>query len=783
VTGEEITPKTVQAGSSDTGAEAANLINRSGLRNRDADSLDEHSVDPAHMWRSAKGDAACWVEFDLGEAQSLGAICLWNYNEAWHTDRGISKADISVWTQDAGWRKIRDDLPLERAQGSDDYDEPMLVKLDAVTAQKVRFDDLAGFGDPDCIGLSKVQFFASPGPQAVQPYPTDGATAMSASGVVLQWTAGSNAVGHNLYFGPDPQKLELLGRVDTTSAELSPLAPDTTYYWRIDEVQAAGAPVSSRVWSFTTGGLMAWWKLDEPDGDRAADASGHNHGGQVLGDAVWRPADGKLGGALEFDGRDDRVEDPSAGEYLNGLSAVTVTLWIKSDVREEDRDIFFTREPTGDDNRLGLRYDKEGIFGGGKSCIKACIGTAQGETQLESTSDVQSTDWQHLAIAWEQGSNLKLYINGFCNQPTHDSGPLSGPIAGVEKLMLGRGSKGLYWDGLIDDVRIYSYALTGEQIRASAAGEVAPVAVTRVTLKTPPIEKQIEKKLVAWWKLDETGGRTVSDSSGGNAHGALVGDPRWRPTGGKIGGALEFNGADDYVEVVAGPSFHLVDQITVAAWIKVKQFDKPFQTIIAKGDTTWRISRDAGGDGLIFATGHDSRLHAARGGLSVDDGQWHHVVGVYDGRMIGLYIDGRLDASESATDKIPINSQPITIGENAGERGRCWSGLIDDVQIYNHALMPEQVTALYSGKGLVTPAAVVASEPTPTAAQAEPQAQIQPAGSGAQSPPAQQPSTRADAVPPPPARTSLSLVGVMLILLMVVGVIAGISVLVRPRTS
>jgi hypothetical protein len=171
VTGEAIAPVAIQAGSSDTGAEAINLVNRSGLRDGDADDLDEHSVDPACMWRSAKGETSSRVEFDLGQARPVGTICIWNYNDAWRTDCGVGKADISVWTQQAGWQKVREGVSLEQAEGSDDYDEPMYIELGAVTAQKIRLDTLANFGNADHVGLSEVQFFGPHGPQADKPAP------------------------------------------------------------------------------------------------------------------------------------------------------------------------------------------------------------------------------------------------------------------------------------------------------------------------------------------------------------------------------------------------------------------------------------------------------------------------------------------------------------------------------------------------------------------------------------------------------------------------------------
>jgi hypothetical protein len=111
------------------------------------------------MWRSAKGDLNGWLEFDFGKPQKLSTLCVWNYNDTWHTDRGVRKMDISVWTQEAGWRKIRENQQVDQAEGGDGYDEPTILNLDATTAQKVRFDNLVSLGDPDYVGLSEVQFF------------------------------------------------------------------------------------------------------------------------------------------------------------------------------------------------------------------------------------------------------------------------------------------------------------------------------------------------------------------------------------------------------------------------------------------------------------------------------------------------------------------------------------------------------------------------------------------------------------------------------------------------
>jgi hypothetical protein len=204
VLGDPIAATAVQASSSETGSPAVNLINGRGLRDVNFDGLNEHSSNPAHMWRSVKGDAKGWVVFDLGKPHTLSAISVWNYNETWHTERGVRKMDIAVWTQAAGWRKIREGLLLDSAEGSDGYDEPTVLKLDSLTAQKVRFDGLVSLGDPEYVGLSKVQFFGPAGPKIVKLSPDDGAEGVGVNDLELTWAAGQGTKGYNVYLGAGP---------------------------------------------------------------------------------------------------------------------------------------------------------------------------------------------------------------------------------------------------------------------------------------------------------------------------------------------------------------------------------------------------------------------------------------------------------------------------------------------------------------------------------------------------------------------------------------------------
>ena len=208
--------------------------------------------------------------------------------------------------------------------------------------------------------------------------------------------------------------------------------------------------------------------------------------------------------------------------------------------------------------------------------------------------------------------------------------------------------------------------------------------------------------LIGWWKLDETSGRDVADASGnGNIGKILNGEPRWQPNGGKIGGALLFDGKGDFVHVSNESKFDCTAEVTVAAWIKVNRFDKEWQAIVTKGDSAWRIQRNQNTDTIEFACSglkipSDNPYGSMYGEKSVNDGRWHHVAGVYDGKKMILYVDGREDVSQPASGPIGTNDQPVYIGENAEVTGRFWNGLIDDVHVYNCALDQAGIEVLYN---------------------------------------------------------------------------------------
>lgn len=199
--------------------------------------------------------------------------------------------------------------------------------------------------------------------------------------------------------------------------------------------------------------------------------------------------------------------------------------------------------------------------------------------------------------------------------------------------------------------------------------------------------------------LNDTFTQTIGDSTACD-YAYVYGTPTWNPAGGQVNGALRFDGTDDYIEVRDESSFDISSQITIAAWIKVAAFNRSFQAILTKGDSAWRIQRYSSTNYIEFAcTGltHDHLYGSLVGSANVNDGQWRHVAGVYDGTKIYLYVDGNLDASETTSGSINTNNYRVMIGQNADRPDRLWNGWIDDVCIYNRGLSEGEVRVVKSG--------------------------------------------------------------------------------------
>ncbi|MCK4887048.1 MAG: hypothetical protein KAS96_06640, partial [Planctomycetes bacterium] len=212
----------------------------------------------------------------------------------------------------------------------------------------------------------------------------------------------------------------------------------------------------------------------------------------------------------------------------------------------------------------------------------------------------------------------------------------------------------------------------------------------------------LNAELIAYYEFESD----ARDRSGFaiNADGEFI-DTAGISTDAAIGsGALKLGGYTDYVDLGNDSKFDMIDEITVSAWVKVQFFAEYLEAFVTKGDTSWRLQRYSQGPNVEFSCnglfiGPDEKgVYQLYSKTEIDDGKWHHIVGLYDGEKIRIYIDGKLDAEKPAQGKMDLNDCPVYIGENAENMGRGFCGWIDSVSIYNHALTEDEIQLLYNKK-------------------------------------------------------------------------------------
>jgi len=190
--------------------------------------------------------------------------------------------------------------------------------------------------------------------------------------------------------------------------------------------------------------------------------------------------------------------------------------------------------------------------------------------------------------------------------------------------------------------------------------------------------------LIAHWALDETEGIVARDSAGDH-HGTVAGTPIWRPDAGRIDGALELDGntfvaADHVLSPSEGP-------FSVLAWVKG---GAPGQAILSQVDgANWLCTDPANGclTTELKGAGRDGRTLCSN--AMVADGNWHRVALVCDGEGRCLYVDETLAAEDTQVGGLPGCDGGLNIGcDKDMTPGTFFTGLIDDVRIYNRPVGP-----------------------------------------------------------------------------------------------
>lgn len=508
--------------------------------------------------------------------------------------------------------------------------------------------------------------------------------------------------GNTVHFGPESTLAELAGSVESCWVrayrleDLSRPITDVNQI-RVIELEVLFSNTSergrSRTWQTTvllrpalpvqTGldrGLVGHWTLDEGEGDYAYDSSGWGNHGYLVDMTGDEWTTGLLAGALTFGGGPQRAKVPSqiGGDF-------TLAAWLQTDQIAYGGSHWASGYGLmdaevaggGDDYGCGV-VDGRFVFGVGSQ--------GQGDRSVGSTSYVNNGVWHHVAACFDAVSGfMHVYVDGHLEASANgwpgvkDANPWMtvGNTSDID-LVDPRGA----FEGILDDLRLYERILSPAEIKQ--------------------LSDQLGEQSIHL-PLDEGHGLVAGDVLN-HYDGRLCHMDVAAWVTGRMGYGLMFDGLNDYVEIPRTVS----EDLSLVLWMKSTATGGGSQHA-PWTDGLGLIDGDQPGDGddfglsliqnhIAFGVGAglmgETTLH---GSQPVNDDVWHHIAATRsgdDGTMI-LYLDGT-EISRTIGPTGPKTHAPtLRIGSRWPQTvGGFYSGLLDEIQVYDRLVSPDEVAAL-----------------------------------------------------------------------------------------
>lgn len=406
--------------------------------------------------------------------------------------------------------------------------------------------------------------------------------------------------------------------------------------------------------NWKTQNLVANWEFNND----ASDSAGSNHG-TVIGATLTTDRFGNPDSAYYFNGN-DYINLPNNVGYTSEVSAFA---WFKR-----------LGTPTG-----GYHI----IFGDQYLEISIPESTGQIRTGIYTTSryvnnhgsGLTDGNWHHVGITFD-GLTKRSYIDGVL--VGSDSGIVGSLKYSFTNRRIGQfGTYNYYANGKIDDVKIYDYALSSQEINQLFVDEKC-------------VESQ---NLVSYWKFDGD----AKDSEGinnGNVNGATLTTDRF----GNPNSAYYFDG-NDYIDI---PSYLYIDSsvlgITVSSWVNLEPSQANYDRIFSFGTTTSNYHYPdiaVATDGSLKFRNDYLATSWRDTGTNIVLGNWTHIVFSFSELgLVKAYVNGGLVYSATYS-SASFSNLYLTIGNRGDFNGEAITGKIDDVKFYNSVLTDAEINQLY----------------------------------------------------------------------------------------
>jgi hypothetical protein len=564
--------------------------------------------------------------------------------------------------------------------------------------------------DPDGDGITNLEEYQNGGDPivvnatgVVPAAPTNVNTNTGDGLISLSWDAVQGAPSYDVYIAKETGLISVnyasysggtVYQSVMSPLDISGLSNGTTYYSVVTASNNIGISPDSQEVSATpsissppldlTQGLVAHYEFE----GNAIDSSGNGNGGTENGGVTYTA--GVTGQAASFDGVDDYIEVVNPVNFDTSLS-VSGFYYLNSSANNTWYALFNKDNYCQANGTFGASYNKSTnqirLYNGDN-----CLGIRT------INYNFQTDTWVNITFSYN-GVTFKTYING----GLIDSFPYSLPISDEANLYIGVNPNPstsfpatYFWDGLMDEIRIYNRALSVSEIQQLGLASLS-------------------SGLVAHYEFEGN----ANDSSGNGNDGTENGGVTY--TSGVSGQAASFDGVDDFIRN-EGISINSAE-MSFSAWVKPQDIPSWYRSIVSlhsgengyidNGDKNISLWTNSNSSFLgLYAPENGTTGEAVEALPSLETGKWHHVSYVRTNTLKKIFING-VEVSTSRNDVTHSNPLVFTNGlidigapnyygsgngwSSNGRGDAKWKGDIDELRIYNRALSESEIQELAGG--------------------------------------------------------------------------------------
>jgi hypothetical protein len=418
---------------------------------------------------------------------------------------------------------------------------------------------------------------------------------------------------------------------------------------------------------FNAQNLVAYY----PFNGNANDESENNHHGTVNGATLTTDRFGNPNSAFEFDGVDDYISianNPSIN--IQTGESYSISFWVKHNAQNNAKYMISKYKGTSGEPSYAIGT---GSAGDSYSWYEFSPGGIESRGSI----DLNDNQWHNITSVFKSGESVTIYVDGVLDiqHPiTHN-----GSILNSRDLTIGCGSNlAQYYNGIIDDIKIYKKALTIEEIKNETRG------------------------LVAYYPFNGNANDESGNANNGNVNGAILTTDRF----GNSNSAYLFDGVDDFIQIANSNSLDIFNSdLTISMWL----FNYSDSKFTYKGISKGGYDTGAGYE-LVFNNKYstDGELQfniskSARRVPSINtyNNQWVMLTATYTHatETRKTYING-VEKSFTIFNEAILKSSTsdLYIGNRAPNNNYIGfvNGKMDDIRIYNSALTATEILNLYN---------------------------------------------------------------------------------------